>query len=687
MASVGLFLLMALWIFKRDKTQLVYDINRSTVQNIASEVDTVFRSASDKIEVLAYLSDQFKKDPSLEIGRLFETDKNIVSFALYEKMKTHSPELQFLNGRYAKTYGLDKKYFGEDLPKLRPIPFDAITQSGQMIWSASSADSPLLVGLGRRITHIDDSGSSLDTSFVIAYISLDHIYELVSGEQINEIKIVSQSGEILLSSLESESKHLAGSPVSWQLFQKAKRSPLATSVTDYSNPIEGEILGAFSKSFNSDIFILSRVPSLKAFSVVSEILRRSLVFGMIVLLLTFVAAILFSRSLTRPLELLLVKMEGAARGDLNPVELTSNDETKILAEQFNHMLSEVRISRSELEEINRDLENKVKDRTLKLEEQNQTVKRAQEALLRTTRLASVGEIAGRAAHEILNPLTSIMARLSRVTEKIEHLGQEDVHLNKQIQLAWQKEYDSGGLSVLFDELNKPSSIIEGATLFDEDFENLKSSQSNVEQMVSQMRDDMRFLLNEAHRISKIVQSMRSLSSVKNERDNFSSGALIKESVNIMADLYDQAKIAINLDLSATDYIVSVDRDEFIQSLTNLLRNALQSVIEAKVAKTLEGDEFKGSTLVCSREVEGSLIIEIYDNGVGVRNEDEARLFETQFSTKARAEGTGLGLSIARRFIRNFGGEVDYMKQSGAHQTLFRIKLPLGEMNAEKRVAA
>ena len=89
-----------------------------------------------------------------------------------------------------------------------------------------------------------------------------------------------------------------------------------------------------------------------------------------------------------------------------------------MAASFNHMIVDLKESREQLEQINLELEDKVKESTHQLEKQNQAVKEAQEALLRTTRLAAVGEIAGRAAHEVLNPLTSILSRVQRVKDKL-----------------------------------------------------------------------------------------------------------------------------------------------------------------------------------------------------------------------------------------------------------------------------
>ena len=106
--------------------------------------------------------------------------------------------------------------------------------------------------------------------------------------------------------------------------------------------------------------------------------------------------------------------KGRARRFHEPVRVNSRDEMALLATSFNKMTVDLRSSRAEIEEYSRTLEKKVADRTAKLEAQNVAIRETQEALVRTTRLASVGEVAGRAAHEVLNPLTNIMARLEKI---------------------------------------------------------------------------------------------------------------------------------------------------------------------------------------------------------------------------------------------------------------------------------
>ncbi len=68
-------------------------------------------------------------------------------------------------------------------------------------------------------------------------------------------------------------------------------------------------------------------------------------------------------------------------------------------------------------------------------------------------------------------------------------------------------------------------------------------------------------------------------------------------------------------------------------------------------------------------------LRISDNGIGIDKDVQAKLFETQFSTKSRHEGTGLGLNISRRFVRAIGGDI-YLESSQPNEgAVFMVKLP------------
>jgi len=371
-------------------------------------------------------------------------------------------------------------------------------------------------------------------------------------------------------------------------------------------------------------------------------------------------------------------MEKVSAGDLNTqINIKSADEISVLAKSFNLMITDLKESREKLEESNRELENKVKERTRQLEKQNQAVKEAQEALLKTTRLAAVGEIAGRAAHEVLNPLTALMARVQQMQKKLKSDAQSETDILKDIQAAWLKDHDSGGFEKLVKGWTESSQLNKKMNIWQEDMDNVSQVIKGWEDKVGQLMKDSDFLISEGNRINRIVGGMRSLSVVRGERREVAAHGVLHECVNIMADLFNQNEISIVESFEAPNDLIYVDRDEFIQSMTNLLRNSLQAIQVA-----MKSGPYKGKVELKTTSSEKGFVIEVVDNGVGISPEHQRELFESQFSTKSREEGTGLGLSISRRFMRAFGGDIEFVESMPMVKTVFRISLPAKDIEHE-----
>jgi len=117
-------------------------------------------------------------------------------------------------------------------------------------------------------------------------------------------------------------------------------------------------------------------------------------------------AILVANKISRPIHAMADAAQKIAEGDYSQkVEITSDDETGFLANNFNHMVSELVRAHQELRDSAENLERKVEQRTAE-------VKAMQAHLIQSEKLAGVGKLAAGVAHEINNPLTCVLTNTS-----------------------------------------------------------------------------------------------------------------------------------------------------------------------------------------------------------------------------------------------------------------------------------
>ncbi len=663
---LGVYLFMAISVFKADKTQLVFDLNRSQVSNLTSELETQFGGVSDKLKLFALLSAELQGRMAED---LFSEESDIVAVSIYSTQDNRTLR-SFTQQKFIETYGLSKDYFST-LNKDKAIPFEAILRQGQDVWNASDVNGPPLIGYGRLVLVQDKNGQPVEQWAVVGFVKLDRLLKSVSLVQLNRIYVANRRGEVLV---HSEAAKLLTHPkvTDDPIFQEAVEAKAKISLVDRELP-EGHVLAAFTKGFNDQIFVVAKAGEGEVFQVVRDFTIRTLLFGLIVLTLVVLAAFLISSSLTENIGLLVDRMALVSQGDLSsPIRLKSRDETVTLAETFNQMILDLKESRDALELMNRELDQKVKDRTLQLEEQNKKIKEVQETLIRTTRLASVGEIAGRTAHEVLNPLTILLTRLGLMQKRIGSVQTESLSLMDEMRNAWKSEFKSGGFDALLKSWKAPSQLLPKNNLFEEDLENLEKVSGELREQSTSLSKDILFVKEEGERIGKIINAMRRLGHFKSEARAHSLHEVLGDCCQIMSDLFAQKGIAIVQEFSASEDVSAVDRDEMVQSLTNLMRNSLQALEDAQAA----GATAPLKMTLRTRNEGSFLVIEVEDNGIGIPIGSQERLFESRFTTKSQDQGTGLGLGIARRFVRGYGGDIEFVSSAANAKTVFRVRLPL-----------
>jgi len=242
-----------------------------------------------------------------------------------------------------------------------------------------------------------------------------------------------------------------------------------------------------------------------------------------------------------------------------------------------------------------------------------TVMRELESRLRRSdRLAALGELAAGLAHEIKNPLTSLMTFSRHLPRRF-----DDEHFRAKFQ------------SVVPRELERINGIVEG--------------------------------LLELARPARI---------------NFTAVRLpapLERAAELYAQEMESRGVQVTRDYARDLPAVWVDAEAVYQALVNLVRNALDAMPSGGKLTLRAGwsDEHHGVRpgLAGARRVR----VEIEDTGIGIPGADADRVFNPFFSTKTG--GTGLGLALTHKIIEDHGGSIDFRSTVG-QGTVFRIVLPL-----------
>ena len=167
----------------------------------------------------------------------------------------------------------------------------------------------------------------------------------------------------------------------------------------------------------------------------------------------------------------------------------------------------------------------------------------------------------------------------------------------------------------------------------------------------------------------LIQQIDTMSSVASAFSNFASmPAQQNETLNVV-NIVELALDIFNEDFiiferNKEEIITKLDRTQLIRIITNLVKNATQSIPEEQEEKFV---------LVTVLEADNNVIITVKDNGSGIETENVEHVFEPKFTTKT--SGMGLGLGIIKNIIENYKGTITFESELGKGTT-FIVTLPI-----------
>ncbi len=169
--------------------------------------------------------------------------------------------------------------------------------------------------------------------------------------------------------------------------------------------------------------------------------------------------------------------------------------------------------------------------------------------------------------------------------------------------------------------------------------------------------------DQSRRVSSIANSLLNLA--RPERGSFEELSLndaVAEVLHWFSPEVNPRGIRLESHLDPALPALHGHKGKLQQVLLNLLRNAADAV------------ERGGRIQVTTALRDGHVVLEVMDDGVGIREEDLPRVFDPFFTTKGRGKGTGLGLAISYGIVREHQGDMQVESAHG-EWTRFRVELP------------
>jgi nitrogen fixation/metabolism regulation signal transduction histidine kinase len=167
----------------------------------------------------------------------------------------------------------------------------------------------------------------------------------------------------------------------------------------------------------------------------------------------------------------------------------------------------------------------------------------------------------------------------------------------------------------------------------------------------------------------LIQQIDTMSAVASAFSNFASMPAqqnellnVVEVVELALDIFNEDYLVFEKE--SEEIIAKIDRTQLIRIITNLVKNAIQAIPDQKENKSI---------VVRVEQNIKTVVITVKDNGIGIKENDQDRIFEPKFTTKN--SGMGLGLSIIKNIIENYKGSITFETQY-SQGTTFTVSLPI-----------
>ena len=379
--------------------------------------------------------------------------------------------------------------------------------------------------------------------------------------------------------------------------------------------------------------IMAHIEQHEAFAPLKTLQRDALIIAAATLLVILLAAFYLNRRITRPLTELCNTLAGVTEETETVLfSVEGPSEVVALGHAFAGMIARLKLfivgQRSTLEEL--------KQTNVRLEE-------AQNHLLQSEKMASIGQLAAGVAHEINNPIGYVYSNLGTLEKYVQDT------------FAMLDAYE----------------LAEGSISDAEVLASLKAAKDRLD--IAFLKEDLSALMSESKdgitRVKQIVQNLKDFSHVDNSDEWH------------LSDLHKGLESTLNIVHNEIKYKATVVKEygelpevechpsQLNQVFMNLLVNASHAIEE------------RGTITIRTGRQSDEVWVDVSDTGKGIAPEHLKKIFDPFFTTKPVGQGTGLGLSLSYGIVQKHQGRIEVASEVGKGTT-FRVILPVRQQHLE-----
>ena len=336
--------------------------------------------------------------------------------------------------------------------------------------------------------------------------------------------------------------------------------------------------------------------------------------------------------LVRPLEELVRASGRLEKGQLDvPIRPIFRDEVGALADSLEatrlallHLIAQLESRNLELTDANEHLELRVGERTESLEKTLQTLEWAQEEIVQTEKLASLGRVVAGVAHELNTPIGNALTVASTIQSELE---------------ALKTELDSGSMR-----------------------------RSSLQKFIARADEGLALSLNNLQRAAHLISDFKQVSvdQTSDQRREFDLAEVTTEILNMLQPMLRKSTCQVTKNLCA-DLVCDSFPGRYGQVLTNLVINASIHAFDGRTGGSI-------SVTIGAHDADTVELV-VADDGVGMEDHVRARIFDPFFTTKMGRGGTGLGMNIVHGIVtRILGGQITVHSTPGAGSQI-RVLFP------------